>query len=248
MTMEGKPYSRRLQDLEERFEQLEPLIPEGYEKEAISVLHGIVQELWRSLHSGGGAPSTDGPTLADIAELHRRAPPMEGEAHSTPLPVGARAPDITLQDGNGHRVSLHDFRGRPVILVFYPLDWSPSCSDQLSLYQAESGEFDKYAAQLLAVSVDSIYSHGAWAAVRGLSFPLLADFQPKGEVARRYQVWRPKEGFCERALYVVDKDGMIRYSYVSPKLDQVPDIYELYRVLDSLQAPVRGAPEVAGRK
>ena len=214
--MEGKPYSRRLQDLEDRFEQLDPLIPEGHEKEAISVLHGIVQELLRSLHRGGGAPSTDGPTLADIAELHRRAPPMEGESHSTPLSVGARAPDLSLQDGNGRLVSLHDFRGRPVILVFYPLDWSPSCSDQLSLYQAESGEFDKYAAQLLAVSVDSIYSHGAWAAVRGLSFPLLADFQPKGEVARMYGVYRGGDGTSDRALFVIDGQGVIRWSYVSP--------------------------------
>ena len=249
MTIEGKPHSRRLQDLEERFARLEPLIAEGYEKEAISILHGIVQELWRSPRSGGGgAPSTDGPTLADIADLHRTAPPMEGEAQSTPLAVGDLAPDITLQDGNGRLVSLHEFRGRPVVLVFYPLDWSPSCSDQLSLYQAESGEFDRYGVQLLAISVDSIYSHGAWAAVRGLTFPLLADFEPKGEVARRYQVWRPEEGFCERALYVIDKDGKIQYSYVSPKLNQVPDIYELYHVLDSLQAPVHEASEVAGRK
>jgi len=246
--MEGKPYSRRLLELEERFEQLEPLIPEGSEKEAISVLHGIVQELWRNLRSGGPAPSTSELTLSDIAELHRRAPPMEGEAQSIPLPVGTQAPDITLQDPNGRLVSLRDFRGQLVIVAFYPLDWSPSCSDQLSLYQAESGEFDRYGAQLLAVSADSIYSHGAWAAVRGLTFPLLSDFEPKGEVARRYQVWRSKDGFSERALYVIDKDGVIRYSYVSPKLNHVPDIYELYRALDGLQARVHGAPEVAGKK
>ncbi|HKF18202.1 MAG TPA: redoxin domain-containing protein [Candidatus Dormibacteraeota bacterium] len=246
--MEGKPYSQRLLELEERFEQLEPLIPEGSEKEAMSVLHGIVQELWRHLRSGGPAPSTSALTLADIAELHRSAPPMEGEAQSTPLPVGAQAPDITLQDSNGRLVSLRDFGGQLVILIFYPLDWSPSCSDQLSLYQAESGEFARYGAQLLAVSADSIYSHGAWAAVRGLTFPLLADFEPKGEAARRYQVWRCADGFSERALYVIDKKGAIRYSYVSPKLSHVPDIYELYRVLDGLQARVHGAPQVAGRK
>lgn len=246
--MEGNQYSRRLLDLEERFEQLEPLIPEGSEKEAMSVLHAIVQELWRNLRSGGPAPSTSAPTLADIAELHRRAPPMEGKAQSNPLPVGAQAPDIRLRDANGRMVSLRDFRGQPVIIIFYPLDWSHSCSDQLSLYQAESGEFERYGAKLLAVSVDSMYSHGAWAAVRGFTFPLLADFEPKGEVARRYQVWRSRDGFSERALYVIDKDGLIRYSYVSPKLNHVPDIYELYRVLDDLQAPLHGAPEVAGRK
>jgi peroxiredoxin len=86
--------------------------------------------------------------------------------------------------------------------------------------------------ELIGISVDSIYSHGAWAAVRGLSFPLLSDFQPKGEVARRYNVWRDDDGFSERALYVLDPQGTIVYSHVSPRLDHVPDIYELLSVLD----------------
>jgi len=85
---------------------------------------------------------------------------------------------------------------------------------------------------VLAISVDSVYSHGAWAAVRGLSFPLLADFNPKGEVARRYGVVRERDGFSERALYVVDADGVIRYGHVSPFLHHVPDVYELLDALD----------------
>ena len=97
-----------------------------------------------------------------------------------------------------------------MVLVFYPLDWSPACSDQLSLYQSELEEFENANAQLLAVSVDSLYSHGAWAAVRGLNFPLLSDFHPKGQVARQYKVMRDSDGFSERALYIIDAAGKIR--------------------------------------
>jgi peroxiredoxin len=240
----GKPYVRRLHDLEQRFGQLEPKIAESPEKEALSVLHAMVQELWRNLHTGS-PPSTNALTIEDILELHRSSPPMVGEAQSRPLPAGTRAPDLALADSDGRLCSLSEFRGRPVLLVFYPLDWSPTCSDQLSFYQSELDEFDRYGVQLLAVSVDSMYSHGAWAAVRGLTFPLLADFEPKGEMARRYQIWRAGDGFSERALYLIDRDGVIRYSHVSPKLDQVPDIYELYRALDEMQSPQRPAAPAA---
>jgi len=245
--MEGKPYARRLVELEERFGELEHRIPDCSEKEALSVLHGMVQELWRNLRSGGAAPSAGGLSLEDIADLHRTAPPTEGEAESAPLPAGTRAPDFTLSDANARQVSLSDFAGRPVVLVFYPLDWSPTCSDQLSLYQTEQDEFDRRGAQLVGISVDSLYSHRAWAAVRRLTFPLLADFRPKGEVARRYHVWRTGDGFSERALYVIDEDGTIQYSHVSPKLDHVPDIYELYRVLDRVSAGESAGSASSGR-
>jgi peroxiredoxin len=128
-----------------------------------------------------------------------------------------------------------------VVLVFYPLDWSPGCSQQLDLYQSELEEFERRGAQILAVSVDSIYSHGAWAAVRELDFPLLADFHPKGDVARTYGVFRDSDGFSERALYVIDADGIIRYAHVAPWLHHVPDIYELVAALDDL------TPAQAGR-
>lgn len=242
--MRGKPYTRRLNDLAERFGDLEPQIPEGPEKEALAVLHGMIQELWRDLRPGV-ARSTNELTLQDVADLYKTAPKMGGTAENEPLPPGTGAPDFTLLDANGQQVSLRDYRGRPVVLVFYPLDWSPTCSDQLSLYQAEHDEFARYNAQILGVSVDSIYSHGAWAAVRGLTFPLLADFEPKGEVARRYRVWRQRDGFSERALYVIDGEGIIRYGYVSPVLDHVPDIYELYRVLDEIGSPSEATADVA---
>jgi len=164
---------------------------------------------------------------------------MEGPAVSTPLPVGTPAPDFTLPDASGQPVRLSDYlgKGKAVVLVFYPLDWSPGCSQQLDLYESERAEFEKRGAQLLAVSVDSLYSHGAWAAVRGLGFPLLADFHPKGEVARKYGVYREADGFSERALYVVDSDGVIRHAVVSPQLHHVPDIYELFSALDALARP-----------
>jgi peroxiredoxin len=222
-------YARRLHELEQIFAALEPQIPEAPEKQAFSVLHGMVQELWRSMH------------------MYKQAPKMDGVAQNAPLPIGTRAPDFALPDPNGQLVRLSDYRGKPIVLIFYPLDWSPTCSDQLSLYQSELTEFDQRGAQLLAISVDSLYSHGAWAAVRGLSFPLLADFQPKGAVAKQYQVYREQDGFSERALYVIDGDAIIRYAHVSPQLHHVPDIYELFAALDEIAAPAEAALVGEGR-
>jgi len=172
--------------------------------------------------------------LQDIADLYKTAPKMERAAENTPLPVGTPAPDFELPDAQGDLVRLSDSQGKPLILVFYPLDWSPGCSQQLDLYQQELDEFEKRGVNLLAVSVDSIYSHGAWASVRGITFPLLSDFHPKGEVSRRYHVYRETDGFSERALYVLDAEGIIRYAHVSPYVHHIPDIYELFGVLDSL--------------
>jgi peroxiredoxin len=141
-------------------------------------------------------------------------------------------------------VRLSDYRGRNVLLVFYPLDWSPGCSDQLSLYQSELQEIEGYNTQVIGISVDSIYSHGAWAAVRAIAFPLLADFHPKGEVARRYGVMRTSDGFSERALFLIDGEGIIRYQHVSPQLHRIPDIYELIDQLKRLEN--RGEPVTGG--
>jgi peroxiredoxin len=113
-------------------------------------------------------------------------------------------------------VSLADFRGQPVILAFYPEDWSPVCSDQLALYQELLPEFRRFDAELLGISVDGIWCHLAFAKDRNLHFPLLADFEPKGEVSRMYKAYRASVGTSERALFVVDKGGIIQWSYVSP--------------------------------
>lgn len=224
----------RIEQLEADFAALAPQLSGGAERQAISLLHGMVQELWRAVGTSSPAQTRPGPTIEDIVELHQHAPAMGGDAVSTPLAIGQAAPEFALPDANGRIVRLADFRGRPVVLAFYPLDWSPGCSRQLDVYQQELEEFQRRGVELVGISVDSLYSHGAWSAVRGLSFPLLSDFNPKGEVARRYRVWREAEGFSERALYVIDAEGIIRYAHVSPKLQHVPDIYELFEVLDGL--------------
>ena len=136
--------------------------------------------------------------------------------HSTPLPPGARAPDFELPSTPDQKVSLTEFRGLPVILAFYPEDWSPVCSDQMALYQEVLPEFRRFNAELLGISVDGVWSHLAFAKDRNLHFPLLADFEPKGEVARAYHVYRAKEGTSERALFVIGADAVIRWSYISP--------------------------------
>jgi peroxiredoxin len=132
------------------------------------------------------------------------------------LQAGTVAPNFTLHVTPDQTLSLSDLLGRPVILAFYPADWSPVCGDQMALYNEILPEFKKYGAELLGVSVDGAWSHDAFAEARHLHFPLLADFEPKGAVARQYGAYREADGFCERALFVIDKDGKIAWSYRSP--------------------------------
>ena len=135
---------------------------------------------------------------------------------SSALAAGVAAPDFQLNSTPDQKVKLSDFRGNPVILAFYPADWSPVCGDQMSLYNEILSEFRHHGAQLLGISVDGVWCHRAFADARKLHFPLLADFEPKGDVARAFGVYRTGEGFCERALFVLDGDGVVRWSYVSP--------------------------------
>ena len=134
----------------------------------------------------------------------------------TPLAAGTTAPEFELRSAPDQTLSLSELRGRPVVLVFYPEDWSPVCSDQLTLYQELLPEFQRFDAQLVGISVDGIWSHVAFARDRHLQFPLLPDFEPKGEVSRLYGVYRTEDGTSERALFVIDREGVIRWSYVSP--------------------------------
>jgi len=152
-----------------------------------------------------------------------------------PLPAGTAAPEFRLPATPDQTVSLSEFRGQPVILAFYPEDWSPVCSDQLALYQELLPEFQRFNAELVGISVDGIWSHLAFAKDRNLHFPLLADFEPKGEVARTYQVYRATEGTSERALYVIDADGIVQWSYVSP-VGVNPGADGILRALESLEA------------
>ena len=126
------------------------------------------------------------------------------------------APDFTLRYTPDQSVSLSEFRGKPVVLAFYPADWSPVCGDQMALYNQMLDEFQAFQAELLGVSVDSVWCHAAFARHNKLHFPLLADFEPKGAIARAYGVYDEKDGVCERALFVIDPVGIIHWSYVFP--------------------------------
>jgi peroxiredoxin len=137
-------------------------------------------------------------------------------APAAALAPGAAAPDFTLHTTPDQGIALREFRGRPVILAFYPADWSPVCGDQMTLYNELLSEFRRFNAALLGISVDGVWCHLAFARDRKLQFPLLSDFEPKGAVARTYGVYRHRDGVCERALFVLDADGTIRWSYVSP--------------------------------
>ena len=132
------------------------------------------------------------------------------------LEAGTLAPEFSLKSTPDRIVSLSEFRGQPVVLAFYPADWSPVCGDQMALYQAVLPEFHKLGADLIGISVDGVWCHLAFARERRLHFPLLSDFEPKGEVARRYGAYRTSDGTAERALFVIDSDGIIRWSYLSP--------------------------------
>jgi len=126
------------------------------------------------------------------------------------------APDFTLYATPDQKINLQEFKGRNIILAFYPADWSPVCSDQMALYNEMLKYFKKYDAEIFGISVDSKWCHMAFEQSRNLHFPLLADFEPKGEVAKKYGVYDEVEGECKRALFVINKEGIIAWSYLSP--------------------------------
>jgi peroxiredoxin len=128
------------------------------------------------------------------------------------LGAGAKAPHFSLKSTPDQSVALRDFVGRPVVLAFYPADWSPVCSDQMGLYAQVMPEFKKFDAEILGISVDGIWSHLAFAKDRKLNFPLLADFEPKGAVSRLYGAFEPAVGESARALFVIDRKGTIAWS------------------------------------
>jgi peroxiredoxin len=134
----------------------------------------------------------------------------------TALKPGTRAPDFTLPSTPDQKVSLSEFRGQPVVLVFYPADWSPVCSDQLGLYNELHPDFAEFNAEIIGISVDGVWCHNAFSKDRKIHIPLLSDFEPKGAVSKLYGVFDESMGEAERALFVIDGEGMIRWSYVSP--------------------------------
>ena len=139
------------------------------------------------------------------------------------------APDFSLPDADGRVVSLRDYRGKNVVLAFYPHDWSTVCTSQLTLYQELLDDIRAYNAEVIAISVDSQDSHSAWRDQMGIEFPLLSDFWPHGAVAQQYGAFREQNGISERALFFIDAGGIIRETWVgehpgiSPGLDIVLD-------------------------
>jgi peroxiredoxin len=158
---------------------------------------------------------------------------------SSILAAGTAAPDFALRSTPDQSVRLSELRGRPVILAFYPADWSPVCGDQMALYNEILPEFREYGAELLGISVDGVWCHAAFAGARNLHFPLLSDFEPKGAVSRLYGAYRTQDGVSERALFVLDKDGVVRWSYCSP-IGVNPGADGILNALESLKGPAAG--------
>ena len=158
---------------------------------------------------------------------------------SSALPAGRPAPDFALKSTPDQTVRLSEFRGRPVVLAFYPADWSPVCGDQMGLYNEMLSEFQQFDAELLGISVDGAWCHSAFCRDRKLHFPLLADFEPKGEVTRLYGVYRASDGTSERALFVINADGIIHWSYVSP-VGVNPGAEGILSALEELQGQEEG--------
>jgi peroxiredoxin len=155
------------------------------------------------------------------------------ERRMPPLPQGTPAPDFRLPSTPEQKVGPSDFLGQPLVLAFYPLDWSPVCSDQMVLYQELLPEFRRYDAAIMGISVDSAWCHNAFAQNRNIHFPLLSDFEPKGEVSRLYNAYRTADGYSERALFVINPEGLVHWSYVSP-VGVNPGADGILRSLDEL--------------
>ena len=152
------------------------------------------------------------------------------------IQAGEPAPDFTLRDQDGKKTSLSDFAGRTVVLAFYPLDFSPTCTDQLNVYQEVLGELEQQGVSLLGVSVDSAFAHKAFQDHLGISIPLLADFHPKGAVARDYGVFIEERGHSERALVMIDPEGTVMWSHVSATPLEIPGVNLIFDALDKQRA------------
>jgi peroxiredoxin (alkyl hydroperoxide reductase subunit C) len=149
------------------------------------------------------------------------------------IAVGAQAPAFTLRDQEGEDVSLADFKGRKVLLVFYPMDFSPVCSDQLSIYQEVKPELTGKGVELVGISVDHAYAHKAFQEKLGIDTTLLADFEPKGEVARAYGSYLDGPGIANRTLVLVDEDGKVAWTYESPSPGEFPGANVIFDGLSS---------------
>ncbi|HEY1678804.1 MAG TPA: peroxiredoxin [Candidatus Sulfotelmatobacter sp.] len=144
-----------------------------------------------------------------------------------PTMIGAPAPEFTLKDQNQQEVSLANFRGKKrVVIIFYPLDWSPVCTKEHACLVSDMKRFEQLDAQVLGLSVDSVWSHKAYAEKMGIQYPLLADFQPRGAVASKYGVFLEDKGITGRAVSIVDREGKLAWhkNYDIPTVPPVDEI------------------------
>ena len=148
------------------------------------------------------------------------------------IEAGTKAPDFSLPDQDGNTVSLADFAGAKLVLCFYPLDFSPVCTDQLSLYQEVLGELESRGAQIVGISVDSSYCHAAFREKLNLTMPLLADFNPKGKVSQDYGAWIERAGISNRALVLIE-DGEVKWSYAAPNPGEIPGANLIFDALEA---------------
>jgi peroxiredoxin len=147
------------------------------------------------------------------------------------IAAGEPAPDFALRDQDGEKVSLSGFKGRRVLLVFYPADFSPVCGDQFSIYQEVKPEITEKGVELVGVSVDSTYAHKAFQEKLGIDITLLSDFEPKGEVARAYGSYIERVGTANRTLVLVDENGMVAWTYESPSPGEFPGANVIFDAL-----------------
>jgi peroxiredoxin len=145
---------------------------------------------------------------------------------------GARAPEFTLPDQDGNKVSLGDYAGRRLVLVFYPADFSPVCTDQLSIYQEVIGEIETRDASLVGISVDGAFCHRAFREHLNLTIPLLADFHPKGEVARAYGAYLDDYGIANRSLVLIGASGEVEWAHEAPSPLEIPGANLIFDALD----------------
>jgi peroxiredoxin (alkyl hydroperoxide reductase subunit C) len=150
------------------------------------------------------------------------------------IAAGTPAPDFTLPDQDGKKVSLNELRGQTTVLVFYPLDFSPVCTDQLNIYHEVSADFEAKGAKLYGISVDSAFAHKAFQQHLGISMPLLADFNPKGEVAQKYGVYIEERGHSQRALVLIGPDLDVKWAHQSPSPLEIPGANLIFDALDEL--------------
>ena len=145
--------------------------------------------------------------------------------------VGTKALGFVLSDQHGEKVNLEDLRGRRVILSFHPLAFTPVCAKQMKALEENRAEFERLNTVALGVSVDSVPTKHAWAKDLGIkNTKLLSDFWPHGAVAESYGIFRAADGYCERAVIILDEEGIVRWSKVYP-ISEVPDMAEILEQL-----------------